>query len=110
MKAAELTIEASGEATCGRAECAWCGASLGERPEVQGVTHGICELCKVKLVGGADLDEFRAKRVRLNILCYKHGRLDAVLDKAERLTDMQLKACMEHQRHLGREVAFELVG
>lgn len=30
-----------------KAECAWCGETLGRRPGPDGqVTHGICEDCK----------------------------------------------------------------
>jgi hypothetical protein len=104
MQATAANIEAAG-----RAICAWCDGDLGERPEVQGVTHGICEQCKAALVGEAGLEEFRAKKIGVNILCFKNGKLDAVLEKAERLTDEQLKKCMEHQRAIGREVVFELV-
>jgi len=33
----------------GKAVCAWCNKDMGDRPEVKGITHGICQECGEKL-------------------------------------------------------------
>lgn len=55
------------------------------------------------------LGDRRMPEPRMTLLCYEKGRLTAIQEKVDRLTDVQLKKCLEHQRTLGREVAFELV-
>lgn len=47
--------------------------------------------------------------IRMVLLCYEQGRLTGIHDNIDRLTDFQLRKCLEHQKTLGREVAFELV-
>ena len=54
------------------------------------------------------VDDRRETDIRMTLLCYEQGRLTAIQDKVDRLTDIQLRKCLEHQKTLGREVAFEL--
>lgn len=36
----------------GERVCSWCGKVLGDNPNVQGTTHGICPSCKEKMLNG----------------------------------------------------------
>jgi len=56
-----------------------------------------------------NLGDRRLPEIRMTLLCFEEGRLTAIQDRVDRLTDLQLKRCLEHQRVLGREVAFELI-
>ncbi len=33
----------------GKVKCAWCGADLGEKEGVEGISHGICPSCAARL-------------------------------------------------------------
>jgi hypothetical protein len=33
----------------GKVKCAWCGADLGEKEGVEGISHGICPSCAAGL-------------------------------------------------------------
>lgn len=55
-----------------------------------------------------NLGDRQIPTIRMALLCFEGGKLTAIQDKVDRLTDIQLRKCLEHQKTLGREVAFEL--
>jgi len=46
-----------------KAECAWCGKSLGVRPGPDDkTTHGICEECMIAVIGKSKINHESTKQ------------------------------------------------
>jgi hypothetical protein len=41
----------------GKVICSWCGADLGEKERIEGISHGICPACAAWVLGTLACEE-----------------------------------------------------